>query len=183
MKGPQILGCLVIAVMGALMINILIHDGMDHGVGFDVFLAGAGDPWQLFINNDLVTGLWFMCGWIILRERGGRVIDRVAWVWMVLWWGNIIVAAYVLRAAWQSGGDWQRFFLGRQAGTVRETGMPPIVRVGSGLAGVAVILWLAQALVLVRWAGIPTAGYLLGFLPIILTLLLLAFPARPMARR
>lgn len=181
MKGPQILGCAVIAVMGALMANILIHDGMDHGVGFDVFLAGTGDPWQLFINNDLVTGLWFMCGWIILRERGGRVIDRVAWVWMVMWWGNIIVGAYVLRAAFQagggqSGGDWPRFFLGRRAGVLRGIGCPVIVRAAAGIAAIVVAFWLSGAVMAVRWAAIPTTGYLLGFLPVILTLFLLAFP-------
>ncbi|WP_313806873.1 hypothetical protein [Sphingobium sp.] len=183
MRSPQILSCLVIAVMGSLMMNILIHDGMDHGVGFDVFLAGAGDPWQLFINNDLVTGLWFMCGWIVLRERGGRVMDVVAWVWMVLWWGNIIVAAYVLRAAWQSGGDWSCFFMGRHAGPSRQAVPSFLVRTGSGLAAIAVALWLARSIAAVRWAGIPTTGYLLGFLPIILTLLLLAFPDRPAEQR
>lgn len=181
MKGPQILGWVVIVVMGSLMANILIHDGMDHGAGFDVFLAGAGDPWQLFINNDLVTGLWFMCGWIILRERGGRVIGTVAWVWMVMWWGNIIVASYILRAAWQSAGDWPRFFLGRHAGALRQTGLSSIIRAGSGVIAIAVMLWLAQALMMVRGAGMATAGYLLGFLPVILTLLLLAFPGKSVA--
>lgn len=120
MTAPRILGWLVIAIMSVLMANILIHDGMDHGVGFDTFAAGASNPWQLFINNDLVTGLFFMSGWVILRERGDRVIDTVAWVWMVMWWGNIIVGVYVLRAVWQAGagqagGDWHRFFLGRHA--------------------------------------------------------------------
>lgn len=177
MKAPQILGGLVIAVMGSLMLNILVHDGMDHGVGFDTFLAGTGNPWQLFINNDLVTGLWFMCGWIILRERGGRMIDLVAWLWMVLWWGNIIVGAYVVRAAWQSGGDWSRFFMGRQAGMLREAAVSPAVRIVSALAALAVALWLARSVSTAGGEGIAIAGYLLGFLPIILSLLLLAFPA------
>lgn len=178
MRGPQLLGAFVILVMGVLMANILIHDGMDHGVGFDVFLAGTGDPWQLFINNDLVTGLLFMCGWIMLRERGGRVIDTVAWVWMVMWWGNIVVGAYVLRAAWQSGGAWPRFFLGRHAGVFRGVGLPVLVRGLAGLGAIGVALWLAGAVMAVRGAAIPTTGYLLGFLPVIVSLLLLAFPAR-----
>jgi hypothetical protein len=143
MKGPTILGVLVISVMSALMANILINDGMDHGVGFDVFNAGASNPWQLFINNDLVTGLLFMCGWMLFREKGGRVIDTVCWIWMVMWWGNIIVAAYVLRAVWQSEGDWNRFFLGRRAGALRPIGFALPWRGLSVLLAVAVALWTA----------------------------------------
>jgi hypothetical protein len=183
MKGPTILGLLVIAVMSTLMANILIHDGMDHGVGFDVFNAGAGNPWQLFINNDLVTGLLFMCGWIIFREKGGRVIDTVCWVWMVLWWGNIIVAAYVLRAAWQSAGDWSRFFLGQRTGALRPLGVAVPLRVLFVLLAVAVAVWTGLTIKGTGIAPVPTFGLVLGFAPIVLTLLLLAAPARTVATR
>jgi hypothetical protein len=106
------------------------------------------------------------------------VIDTVAWVWMVMWWGNIVVGAYVLRAAWQSGGDWGRFFMGRHTGVLRGIGLPVFVRGLAGVGAIGVALWLATAVMAVRGDAIPTTGYLLGFLPVILSLLLLAFPSR-----
>ncbi|MEO0030466.1 MAG: hypothetical protein RIS94_224 [Pseudomonadota bacterium] len=171
------LGLFVIAVMGALMANILVHDGMDHGVGFDVFLAGSGSPWQLFINNDLVTGLLFMCGWVLLRERGGRRMETAAWIWMILWWGNIVVGAYVVRAAWQAQGDWPRFFMGRHAGHLREIAITPAARVIAGLGALGVAMWLAGALIGTQGAAIPAIGYALGFAPVVLSLLVLATPS------
>ena len=182
MKGPTILGILVITVMSALMANILIYDGMDHGVGFDVFNAGAGNPWQLFINNDLVTGLLFMCGWIIFREIGGRLIDTICWVWMVLWWGNIIVAVYVLRAVWQSTGDWNRFFLGRRAGALRPIGFVAPLRALCVLVAVAAAIWTWLTIDGTGFAPVPTFGLVLGFAPIVLTFLLIAAPARTASR-
>jgi hypothetical protein len=178
MKGPVILSCIVIAIMSALMANILINDSMSHGVGFDVFFA-ARDPWQMFINNDLVTGLLFMCGWIILREKGGRTIDTIAWVLMVLWWGNVIVAAYVLRASWQSGGDWTRFFLGRHAGPLPRVVFAMPLRVVSGAAAAVVAVWTVRSVINVGVAPVPTVGYVLGFMPVVLSLLLVALPAQP----
>ncbi len=183
MTAPRILGWLVIAIMSVLMANILIHDGMDHGVGFDTFAAGATNPWQLFINNDLVTGLFFMCGWIILRERGGRVIDTIAWVWMVMWWGNIIVGVYVLRAVWQSDGDWHRFFLGRHAGSLPPVTIAAPLRMLAALAALAVASWSILTIRATGFAPIPAMGLTLGFAPVVLTLVLLALPARPAPAR
>lgn len=178
MTGVRILAWIVIAIMGVNMANVLLNSGMDHGVGFDTFLAGASDPWQLFINNDLVTGLLFMVGWIILRERGGRVMDAVAWIWMVMWWGNIVVAVYVLRAVAQARGNWPRFFLGRAAGVTDGAPLRVPARIMCGVAALAVLAWTTAAVAAAGGAVIPTIGYVLGFAPIILSLALLAFPTR-----
>lgn len=178
MKGIRILAWIVIAIMGANMANVLLNSGFDHGAGFDTFLAGASDPWQLFINNDLVTGLLFMVGWIILRERGRRGLDTLAWCWMVMWWGNIVVAAYVLRAVGQAQGDWHRFFIGRPAGVVPAGGPSSTMRLLCGLAALAVLTWTGRGILATGGAPISILGYLLGFIPVVLTLVLLAFPAR-----
>jgi hypothetical protein len=84
---------LVIVIMSGFMLNILLHDSMGHGVGMDTFNAGMADPWRAFIGQDLVSGLFFTVSWLVFRERGGRVIDTIAWAWMALWWGNIVIAA------------------------------------------------------------------------------------------
>ncbi|HUD94478.1 hypothetical protein [Sphingobium sp.] len=178
MKGARILAWVVIAIMGVNMANVAINSGMDHGVGFDTFLAGSGDPWQLFINNDLVTGLFFMVGWLIFRESGGRMAETVAWVWMVMWWGNIVVAAYVLLALWQSQGDWARFFLGRRAARLPSLRLVGAVRGASALAALAVTIWTGTGIVAVGFAPIATFGLVMGFAPVILSLLLVASPAR-----
>ncbi|SEJ19467.1 hypothetical protein SAMN05518849_103310 [Sphingobium sp. AP50] len=181
MKGARIIAWVVIAIMGVNMANVAINSGMDHGVGFDTFLAGSGDPWQLFINNDLVTGLLFMAGWLIFREWGGRLADRIVWVWMIMWWGNIVVAAYVLLALWQSGGDDRRFFMGRREGALPTLRIGVVVRVPSGGMAALVAFWTLAGIVKVDFAPIATFGFVMGFAPVILSLLLIAWPSRSAA--
>jgi hypothetical protein len=178
MKGVRVLAWIVIAIMGANMANVSLNSGFGHGAGFDTFLAGASDPWQLFINNDLVTGLLFMVGWIILRERGGRGLDTLAWCWMVMWWGNIVVAVYVLRAAGQAQGDWGRFFMGRSTGEMPAAPLSSMARLLCGLAALGVLAWTGWGILATGGASLSILGYLLGFVPVVLTLVLLAVPAR-----
>ncbi|WP_145902355.1 MULTISPECIES: hypothetical protein [Sphingobium] len=180
MTTVRVIAWIVIAIMGANIANVLLNSGLHHGVGFDTFLAGSGDPWQLFINNDLVTGLLFMVSWMALREKGGRLLDTIAWIWMVMWWGNVVVAIYVLRAVSQANGDWQRFFLGGRAGVVAAAPVSAPGRALCGLGAILVSAWLMWSLQAASFAAIPTLGYVLGFLPIILSFALVAFPARPM---
>ncbi len=181
MKGARIIAWVVIAIMGINMANVAINSGMDHGVGFDTFLAGSGDPWQLFINNDLVTGLLFMVGWLIFREQGGRLADRIAWVWMIMWWGNIVVAVYVLWALWQAEGDDRRFFLGRRVAQLPALRIGGLARVASGGMAAVVALWTLAGIMKVGFAPIATFGFVMGFAPVILSLLLIAWPSRPAA--
>ncbi|HET8612128.1 MAG TPA: hypothetical protein VFL92_05115, partial [Sphingomonas sp.] len=154
--------------------------GFDHGVGFDTFLAGQSDPWQTFIDNDLVSGLLFAVSWMIFREKGARTIETVAWVWMVMWWGNIVVAIYVLRALAQSDGDWRLLLLGRRAGLESAPQIAPMLRLCCAAGALAVAIWLMIAIPRTGFAAIPTFGYLAGFLPVILSLALIALP-RPAA--
>lgn len=178
MKAARILALVVIAIMGANMANVLLNSGMHHGVGFDTFLAGSGDPWQLFINNDLVTGLLFMVGWMIFREKGGRTLGTVAWVWMAMWWGNIVVAAYVLRAAGQANGDWSRFFLGRRAGVATVFSPAAPIRALCALSAITVLIWTIFGIRAAGFSPIPTFGYIMGFAPIVLSFALVALPPR-----
>jgi hypothetical protein len=178
MTAIRIVTWIVILLMGASGVNVALHSGFDHGVGFDTFLAGSADPWRMFIGNDLVSGLLFAVSWMIFREKGARTIDTIAWVWMVMWWGNIVVAVYVLRAVARSGGDWQLFLLGRRAGLTDAPPPVPMLRLGCAAAALAVATWLALAIPRTGFAGVATFGYLMGFLPVILSLALLAMPRR-----
>jgi hypothetical protein len=143
----------------------------------DTFLAGSSNPWQLFINCDLVAGLLLMVAWIVFRERGSKPLQTIAWVWMALWWGNVVVAAYVLRATRESSGDWALFFMGRNApGAILQ---PPIaakplaVRMLLLLVAAGTTIYVLAAMRGVAFAPLPTFGYVAGFAPIVLTLLLL----------
>jgi hypothetical protein len=179
MKAVKIIAGLVFLIMCGNVVNVSLNSGMGHGAGFDTFLAGGRDPWQTFINNDLVMGLVFTMSWVIFRERGGRVLNTVAWVWMAAWWGNIVIADYVLRAVYQADGDWPRFFMGRHAPGAASPAalhLPLTVRALCGLGAAAAAVYLAVGLRQTGGAIVPVLGYALGFLPVILSLALLALP-------
>lgn len=177
MNGFKWIAMLVIVVMSGFAIPILLHDSLGHGAGLDVFLAGRASPWQAFINQDLVSGLLLSLTWLVYREEGGRVIDTIAWVCMVLWWGNIVIAAYVLVALREAEGDPSRFFMGARGGMLRSAWPTPGIAVRIILLALATLtaVYLAG---LLRGAegGVAIAGALLGILPVTLTLVLLAFP-------
>lgn len=179
MKAFRIVAWIVIVVMTGFAIRVLAFDSLNHGAGLDAFLAGSQQPWPAFIGQDLVMGLCLALAWIIWRQRGARVLDTVAWTWMILWWGNIVVAAYVLVALRQAQGDEGRFFMGARGGQL----VPAWPEPGIGLR----LVLLALSLATLGWLGlilrtvtgaVPIAGALLGLLPIALSFLLLAFPAR-----
>lgn len=178
MAGARFVAWAVIAVMAALAVNIILNDGFDHGAGLDVFLAGTASPWQLFINQDLVSGLWIACAWVIHRQRGSRIAETVAWIWMILWWGNIVVAAYILVALRQAEGDPGRFFAGARGGSLPRIWQPGAAARLILAAGALLTLGLLAALLARAANGVAVAGMLLGFLPITLSLLLLALPRR-----
>jgi drug/metabolite transporter (DMT)-like permease len=171
MKAAKIIAAVVIVIMSINLINVTINSGMSHGVGFDTFLAGSHDPWQIFINCDLVAGLILSMSWIIYRERGAPIIDIIGWVWLAAWWGNIVVAAYVLHAAIQSNGTASQFFMGGQAnrrGAADSQRASPWLRI-VGIVGAAVTtVYLAVALKNTGASAVAVIGYVAGFVPIIL---------------
>jgi hypothetical protein len=172
------LAILILVIMSALALNIGLTDGMGHGVGLDTFLAGTKNPWQTFINQDLVSGLILTVGWMIYRQRGCRTIDTIAWVWMAIWWGNIVVATYIIVAVAQSGSDASGFFLGsRSAVPLRRIWAMPgrTLRGFCFLAAAATFAFFLHGLLTAR-SAIAETGYLLAFPPIILSALLLAVP-------
>lgn len=175
MRAATILAWVVIALMSANMIDVGLNSGMDHGAGFDTFARGsAADPWQRLIDHDLMSGLLLMIGWVVLREKGNPIVNKIAWISMILWWGNIVVAAYVLWALHASNGNWNIFFLGRRAGPGASFKPGPLLRVMALAAAAATAWYLAWGLNAVHFAAIPALGYTGGFVPVILSLLVIA---------
>jgi hypothetical protein len=184
MVWARLLALLVMAGMLLLGANIVLHGSLDEGLGMDRFLAGLADPWTLFIGFDLMTGLLLMAGWIAWRQRGQRLFDTVAWILCLTWWGNVVAAAYILVALRQSGGDPARFFLGERAGPLRPVWQrTSLFRSLLALVlAVAVATFTAGKVMQLGLTGLPGQAYLPGFGPVILALLLLAFPVRTPAK-
>ncbi|RAR57844.1 hypothetical protein C7401_11463 [Paraburkholderia unamae] len=144
----------------------IANEGVGHGAGMDVFLAGyRASAWQAVINADLIVGLLIAVSWIYWRERGAA--SALSWIGVILWWGNIAVAAYAYRQLNRSSGNWRAFFLGARAKTASTHGGAPHERQGT----YCVLLYLAALLVIgfivfkcwsVRFALVPTIGYVWG---------------------
>ena len=174
MKRTKTIAAVLIAIMSGNLINVAVNGGFNHGMGLDTFLAGIRDPWQVFINTDLVVGLVLTIAWIMFRERGGRAIDTMIWVWMAAWWGNIVVAAYVIRAANQAGSqagrEWPVFFMGRNASGFTDAGAPPssLGRIIGALGALAAASYLVMALLAPGLTAMAVIGYLAAFVPVVL---------------
>lgn len=166
----------VFVLLAAGFVNIAWNDGFGHGMGLDTFNGGMADPWQAFINLDLVAGLLLPVGWIIWRELGSPVLQTVAWILLILWWGNIAVALYLLIAISRSKGDARIFFLGNRGG-LAPLDLSRTMRLSLSLAAVAVAAVLANALLSVGFAGVPAIGYASALGTVVL--LLAAFAAAP----
>jgi hypothetical protein len=180
MAWAHFLGWAVLAAMIALGVNIGVHGSLDQGLGMDRFLAGLADPWTTFIGFDLMSGLLLMAGWIAWRENGRRLLDTIAWILCLTWWGNVVVAAYILVALRQSTGDPARFFMGERAGPLHPVWAKasPALRLLALALAIAVAAFAVSKIMYLGLSGLPGQAYLPGFLPVVLALLLLALPAR-----
>ena len=70
-------------------------------------------PWGQVSMVDLYVGFILFSGWIIYREKSlGR---SIIWVVLMMVLGNWTASLYALLALLTCGGDWKRFWLGRNA--------------------------------------------------------------------
>ncbi len=180
MNWARILGWLVFLSMLGLGANVVIHGSLDQGLGMDRFLAGLADPWTMFIGFDLMAGLLLAAGWIGWRQHGERLLDTIAWIGCLIWWGNIVVAAYLLIALAQSGGDPARFFMGARAGELRRVWPSGswLIRLIALVGAALVAIFAIRKIALLELSGLPGQAYVPGFAPVVLALVLLAIPTR-----
>ncbi len=102
----------VLAVLGILaMTSVLIY-------GFTVgnFSVDGGkiiqNPWGIVSLVDLYTGFFLFSAWIIFRE--GINLRSIVWVILMMVLGFFTASLYALIALYQSGGDWQKFWMGNR---------------------------------------------------------------------
>jgi len=102
-----------IAILGLLaMTGVLIY-------GFTVgdFGIDGGEimrnPWGIVSLVDLYTGFVLFSAWIVYRERS--FVSTAVWVVLMMVLGFFTASLYALIALYQSGGDWQKFWMGKRA--------------------------------------------------------------------
>jgi hypothetical protein len=102
-----------IALLGLLAMTAVLIYGFTAGD----FLAEGSQlldmPWGIVSLVDLYVGFTLFSGWIIYREKA--LLPSLIWVILMMVLGFWAGALYTFIALQRSGGDWQRFWLGKRA--------------------------------------------------------------------
>jgi hypothetical protein len=69
-------------------------------------------PWGIVSLVDLYVGFALFSAWIVYREKS--LARSVIWVVLMMVLGFWTASLYTLLALRASGGDWQRFWMGRR---------------------------------------------------------------------
>jgi len=102
----------LIAMLGLAAMSAALIYGFSAG---DFLGEGArllAMPWRIVSMVDLYVGFILFSGWIIYREKS--LARSGLWVLLMLVLGFFAGALYALIALVTSGGDWQRFWMGRR---------------------------------------------------------------------
>ncbi len=70
-------------------------------------------PWGIVSLVDLYVGFTLFSGWILFRETLRS--RAVVWIVFVMLFGFLTASIYAFLALRSSGGDWNRFWLGKHA--------------------------------------------------------------------
>ncbi|MGB2955205.1 MAG: DUF1475 family protein [Anaerolineales bacterium] len=102
----------VIAALGILAMTAVLIFGFTMGD----FGSDGGEivqnPWGIVSLVDLYTGFILFSAWIIFRE--GLNLRSIIWVILMMVLGFFTASLYVLITLFQSGGDWQKFWMGKR---------------------------------------------------------------------
>ncbi len=100
-----ILGFLVTA--GIIIYAVIVGDFWAEGA----ILTSM--PWGIVSLVDLYTGFILFAGWIAYREKS--LLRSIAWIAPLMVLGFVWACVYIFVVAQSSGGNWQRFWMGRAA--------------------------------------------------------------------
>ena len=114
MSGPGMQRATIFCVIGAVVVFAAIVYGFVVGSLFGEAPDLIKYPWFHVSMIDLYAGFAMIAAWIIFRERSaGR---SAVWIVLLMTLGNVLAFVYALLALRQSGGNWQRFWMGNRAG-------------------------------------------------------------------
>ena len=102
----------IVAALGVLAMTAVLIYGFTVG---DFTAEGnvlLSMPWGIVSLVDLYVGFILFSGWIVYREKS--LVRSVVWVVLMMVLGFFTASLYTLIAFQTSGGDWQRFWMGRR---------------------------------------------------------------------
>jgi hypothetical protein len=102
----------VIALLGLLAMTAILIYGFTVGNFAEEGKQLLSMPWGIVSLVDLYVGFFLFSGWIVYREKS--VLRSVVWVVLVMALGFWAASLYALIALQTSGGDWQRFWMGKR---------------------------------------------------------------------
>lgn len=100
-----------ISILGLLAMTAGILYALTSG---DFAADGAAilsNPWGIVSMVDLYTGFILFSMWIVFREKA--VLPSIVWVVLMLTLGFWTGALYTVIALFTSGGDWKKFWMGK----------------------------------------------------------------------
>ena len=103
----------IISLLGILAMTAVLVYGFTVG---DFLAEGsqlASMPWGIVSLVDLYTGFTLFSAWIIYRERSLPV--AILWTVAMLTLGFFAGSLYAFIALQNSGDDWRKFWLGKNA--------------------------------------------------------------------
>jgi len=103
----------LIAALGVIAMTTVLVFAFSQG---DFFAEGSrllSMPWGIVSLVDLYTGFSLFSGWIFYREKSLPV--AIAWTIAMLTLGFFAGSLYALLALQTSGGNWKKFWLGKNA--------------------------------------------------------------------
>jgi len=104
-----------ISLLGLLVMTAVLIYGFTAGNFREDGAALLSNPWGIVSIVDLYVGFILFSGWIIYREKSA--LRSVIWVILMMVLGFFTGSLYTFIALQTSGGDWQRFWMGKRAET------------------------------------------------------------------
>jgi hypothetical protein len=102
-----------IALVGLLAMTAVLIYGFAVGNFGEEGKQLLSMPWGIVSLVDLYVGFILFSGWIVYREKAA--VRSIVWVILMMILGFWTASLYTLIALQSSGGDWRRFWLGKQA--------------------------------------------------------------------
>ena len=102
-----------ISLLGLFAMTAVLIYGFTVGNFIEDGAALLANPWGIVSIVDLYVGFILFSGWIIYREKSA--LRSIIWVILMMVLGFFTGSLYTFIALQTSGGDWQRFWMGKRA--------------------------------------------------------------------
>lgn len=103
----------IVSLLGLFAMTAVLIYAFTFGDFFEEGKELLSSPWGIVSLVDLYVGFTLFSGWIIYREDS--LLRSIVWVFFMMVLGFFTGALYTYIALQTSGGDWQRFFMGKRA--------------------------------------------------------------------